>query len=149
MHQFAVTQKAIIQNEEGKILTIFRTETAPSRPNTWDLPGGEVDFGENPQDGIKREILEETGLEVEDIRPFDIEVHLFPEEGVYWLTIAYKCRAVSSKIKLSYEHNDYKWVTPGEFLELESSPRFKNFIKSFSEPANLKDNKPCPYCGRR
>ena len=130
MAQFAVTQKAVIQNDEGKILAIFRTETAPSRPNTWDLPGGEVDFGESPQDGIRREIKEETGLEVEDVRPFDTEVHLFPEEGVYWLTIAYKCKASSNNVVLSWEHNNYKWVTPEEFLQLESSPRFQKFIKN-------------------
>jgi len=130
MSQFAVTQKAVIQNEEGKILTIFRTETAPSRPNTWDLPGGEVDFGESAIDSIKREIKEETGLEVEDVRPFDVETHLFPEEDVYWFTIAYKCKALSDNVVLSWEHNDYKWVTPEEFLQLESAPRLQKFIRN-------------------
>ena len=115
MPQFAITQKAVIQNEEGKILTLFRTETAPSRPNTWDLPGGELDYGEDAVAGIVREIKEETGLEVKDVRPFDVETHLLPEDGAYWFTIAYRCKALSDNVILSWEHNDYKWVTPAEF----------------------------------
>jgi len=130
MSQFAVTQKAVIQNEEGKILAIFRTETAPSRPNTWDLPGGEVDMGEGAIDSIKREIKEETELEVEDVCPFDVETHLFPEEGVFWFTIAYKCKALSDNVVLSWEHNDYKWVTAEEFLQLESDSRLQKFVRN-------------------
>lgn len=39
-----VAQKAIIYNEDGKILTIRRSEDSP-RPLTWDLPGGNLEFG--------------------------------------------------------------------------------------------------------
>jgi len=39
-----------------------RTETAPSNPLKWDLPGGDVEYGEDPKKAILREIKEETGF---------------------------------------------------------------------------------------
>ena len=73
MNIVGVSQKAIVINKEGRMLTLFRTETAPTRPNTWDLPGGDLDFGEDATKSVIREIQEETGLSVENVRPFDVE----------------------------------------------------------------------------
>jgi ADP-ribose pyrophosphatase YjhB (NUDIX family) len=82
------SQKAVVFNSEGKILTMFRTETAPTRPNTWDLPGGDLDLGEDAIESIVRETTEETGLAVTNVRPFDVESLINPE-GTFWITIAY------------------------------------------------------------
>lgn len=127
MKETGIAQKVIVFNKEGKFLTIFRTETAPSRPNTWDLPGGDLDFGEDPIESIIREIKEETGLEVSEAEPFDVEAHI-NKEGNFWITIAYRAQALSDKVVLSFEHNDYKWVTPEEFLELKSAAKLIRFV---------------------
>ena len=134
MNQIGASQKAIIFNEQGKFLTLRRTSTALTRPNTWDFPGGDLDFGEDAISSIIREIKEETGLEVKDLKPFDVESHI-NEDGDFWITIGYTAIAVSEKVVLSFEHNEFKWVTAKEFLELESAPKFRRFI------GNLKQNK--------
>jgi 8-oxo-dGTP diphosphatase len=123
------SQKAVVFNQEGKMLTMFRTETAPTRPNTWDLPGGDLDLGEDAIESIVREITEETGLAVTNVRPFDVESLINPE-GTFWITIAYYAQASSDDVKLSYEHNDYRWVTIDEFLEINTSKRAQRFIES-------------------
>jgi len=128
MKNIGVSQKAIIFNKENKILAIHRTETAPSNPNKWDFPGGILDFGENAEKGIEREIKEEAGIEVKELKPFDV-VSRTNEEGDFWVTIAYTAKAISDKVILSFEHNEFRWLTPEEFLDLESPDKIKRFIK--------------------
>ncbi len=48
--------KALIKNDEGQILLVKENS------DKWDLPGGGLDHDEEPEDGIKRELLEEIGV---------------------------------------------------------------------------------------
>lgn len=124
-----VTQKAVVLRGDGKFITIRRSDTAPSHPLAWDLPGGELECGEDPIIGITREIKEETGLDVMELKPFDT----FGQENPvgFWVTIAYKCQTVSEEVALSYEHSEYKWVSREEFLELPSTPKNIRFVKNY------------------
>ncbi|MDD4332923.1 MAG: NUDIX hydrolase [Patescibacteria group bacterium] len=125
-----ISQKAILFNEDGQVLTIRRTETAPSRPLHWDLPGGDLNFGEDLCDGIIREIGEETGLEVENLSVLDA-ISGFDDVGEFWVTICYLARPITTNIVLSFEHDDFKWVEPDEFQNLKASPRNKKFAERF------------------
>lgn len=58
---YRVSVKALILNEEGKFLL------AQEKDGSWELLGGGLNFEENPQEGLIREIAEETGLQVETI----------------------------------------------------------------------------------
>ena len=129
MEEVGVSQKVIIFNKEGKVLTVRRTETAPSNPNKWDFPGGDLGFGEDALRGITREVKEEVGIEIKNLKPFDVESHI-NEMGNFWVTIAYTAEAVSDKVILSYEHDEFKWLTTNEFLKLESPDRLKRFVKN-------------------
>jgi 8-oxo-dGTP pyrophosphatase MutT (NUDIX family) len=54
---------AIVRDEEGRILLHKRSDT-----NSWSFPGGGVEPGESPASAVVREVLEETGYQVEPIR---------------------------------------------------------------------------------
>ena len=125
-----VSQKAILFKKDGKILTIRRSKTAPSRPLQWDLPGGTLDFGEDAREGIIREIKEETNLEIKDLKVIDV-ISGADAKGEFWMTICYVAKAVTSDVILSYEHDDFKWITPYEFAKLKASPRNKKFVEKF------------------
>lgn len=59
---------------------------------TYSLPGGHVDFGEEPEDAIKREIEEETGMKVLSVSkasPGYVNTH-FPEEGKQYITLFFR-----------------------------------------------------------
>lgn len=122
-------QKAFVFNKKGKFLTMRRTKTAPTNPLKWDLPGGNVEFGENPLKSILREIKEETGLDVKSVTPIDIEGHLNLQNN-YKIMLAYRAFVSKGKFSISWEHDLYKWVTADEFLKLKTTNKLKKFAKS-------------------
>lgn len=53
---YRVAVKALIKNDKGKVLLV------KEKSDKWDLPGGGLDHAEEPEDGIRRELLEELGV---------------------------------------------------------------------------------------
>lgn len=76
----------MIRDQQGRLLFGLRKGT--HCPGTWSFPGGAVDFGESPVECARREIREETGLEVGDIVPFEplpyVNTHF--DNGSQWVT---------------------------------------------------------------
>lgn len=58
---YRVAVKALIKNDKGELLLL------KEKSDKWDLPGGGLDHGEEPEDGIKRELSEELGIASENI----------------------------------------------------------------------------------
>jgi len=125
-----VSQKAILFDKNGRILTIKRTKTDLARPLYWDFPGGKLDFGEDTNDGIIREIKEETGLDIKDLSVIDV-ISGFNDRDEFWVTICYVARPITTEVKLSGEHNNFKWIDSDKFQQLKASPRNKKFVKRF------------------
>lgn len=99
---FAV--KAFILNE-GHFLVMHK---AGVEENVWELPGGRMEFGETAERTLVREVLEETGLLVTPARVLDTWNCVFER---YQITgIIYLCRIKNNKVRLSEEHDKYKWV---------------------------------------
>ena len=115
---FKVPQKALIE-QNGKFLIIKRSSTAKNYPMHWDLPGGKLEHGETPEEGLVREVLEETNLDVKVVSPIFsyLETH-----GVFAYVVVYECEFLSGELKLSNEHSEYKWATKDELKELLIEP---------------------------
>jgi 8-oxo-dGTP diphosphatase len=94
--------------------------------------GGDLDFGEEAIKGLIREVKEETGLEIKDVKPFDVESHI-DEKGEFWVTIAYRAKTTSEEVILSFEHDEFRWVTAREFLKLESSNKLRRFVNNLEK----------------
>lgn len=54
---------------------------------TWSVPGGHLEFGETIEEGAQREVREETGLEIGDIKIEGVTNDIFEEEGKHYITI--------------------------------------------------------------
>lgn len=113
-----VAAKAIIVNDDGKLLVVreapLGTRTQVGR---YQIVGGRVDPGETYEDALQREVKEEVGLEVEVGEPLYIGEWRPNVKGVQLQIFAFfsVCRAKSTDVKLSEEHDDYQWVDPHEY----------------------------------
>ena len=103
------TVKAIIITDNNQILILDKASN-----EYWDLPGGHVDKGEEPSYSILREMKEETGLQLKQcMYLFTEKIHLGVEKNVRFYLFHYNY----SRIKLSKEHIDFKWVSVMDFRD--------------------------------
>jgi len=100
-----------------KILLLRRSDTHPTRPGEWDLPGGLLDDGETPKEAVIREIKEETGLDVQNPKVFDVTFRNSGSIGDLILLLFW-VEANDNEVTLSYEHSEHKWVSIDEAMEL-------------------------------
>ena len=124
-----VGQKVIVYNDKGEILTLIRSQKS-SRAGGIDFPGGSIERGEEPFAGVRREIAEETGLEVTDIRPIHV-VSLINKDDDFVVIINYAARAVTTTVELSWEHESYKWRTREELEEIQLEDKLRVFLNHF------------------
>ena len=106
---FAIAVKSFIVGEKNRLLMVKRHEKDSHEPGAWEVPGGRLDLGENPFDGLKREVKEETGISIEILNP--LRVHHFTRADKQKITmITFLCRPLSKSVILSKEHTEYEWA---------------------------------------
>lgn len=104
-----IVVKSIIYNRTiNRILLLQRCGEDEIGAGTWENAGGNIENSELPEEAMKREILEETGLT--DIKIERVAyVTLVNAENPY-LIIAYLCEAMTEEVNLSSEHQAYIWA---------------------------------------
>lgn len=117
---FAITVKAVVLNEKNEVLLIKRPKKDYYGAGSWDFPGGKLEAGEDLEEGLKREIMEETGIEAKIgpvifIKDFEKKYNdKFDFNGEEVIVNGKGIRFVayyeSGEIKLSDEHEKYEWV---------------------------------------
>lgn len=112
----------------------------------WDFVKGNVEKSESDKETIAREAKEETGLGVEVLDGFREHItYFYRREGksVFKEVVFYIAKAKSAKVKLSYEHQGFKWLPFLETKELITFKNSKNVLehahKFLSLKRNLKD----------
>lgn len=132
----------VVLNEEENILLVNTYQDG------WVLPGGEVEIGENLIDAVKREIFEESGIEVEVGELFCISSNTCTYPGYNGVkTVPTKaifdfiCKAKSGEIRGSEENSQSAWFPKEKALEMIQAPsnrvRFQAYLEYSGRPAYL------------
>ncbi len=147
----AITLKAVVVNQKNEVLLLKRNKKSTFNRGKWDLPGGHIDEGETIEEGLKREILEETSLKAEvgfiiGTAEFSKGNKQFKNEKRGLRFLAY---SQGDKVKLNKrEHDEYAWLPIDEAIEklskkdgFEGEKRETLFAaKEYLEMKNAVDN---------
>ena len=115
-----VAASALIQNDKGEI-ALVRTER-----RGWELPGGQIELGESLTDGLRREVFEECGLEVEPGRLLQVRSNLSACIVIFCFQASY----VSGQLRPSAETPEVQWASRAAASALIGSPALRH---GFSE----------------
>jgi len=99
----------------------------------WDFPKGAVEKGETEEQAAKREILEETGIRVESFVPNfrkEIEYYYRRQNNLaHKRVIFFLAMTSESKVKISFEHSGYDWLTYDQLQRRLTFENAKNVLR--------------------
>lgn len=125
--------------DNKKVLTVKRSAKESFLPGYHELPGGKIEFGESPENALKREIKEETSLNIKIIRPYSIFSYTSNDNHKHTIDIQFIVEAIGdiNKIKLSNEHESFNWIKQNEINNFQFSEQMEEVIlKGFDEINN-------------
>lgn len=118
---------AVITDESGRIVVIRRGH--PPSEGSWSIPGGRVEGAESLPDAVRREVREETGLEVDVGRILGHVTLPGPADATYAVT-DFACRTRGDPSPVAGDDAaDARWVTPQEFTDLPLSPGLADTLR--------------------
>lgn len=106
---------AVIEDEAGRLLLV---KHVPRRGGFWQgkwiCPGGRLEWGESIEEGIKREVKEETNLDISLIHPlvpFERIVQGGSFKGLHVIYIDYLARAISWDLRVGDDVGEALWIS--------------------------------------
>ena len=121
-----VSVAALVTNDRGEILLV----NSPWRG--WEYPGGLIEPGETFQQALKREIREESGVEVEITGFIGICKNI--QRDI--VNIDFCCRYISGELTTSEESTEVIWATEEEAFQLITFPLTKKRLKNMLSGKN-------------
>ncbi len=105
---FIIGAFGIIFNDEGKVLLGHRRDY-----DAWDLLGGGLESGESPWEGVRREVKEESGLDVEIVRLSGVYSKPYKDEVVF----TFVCKKIGGELTINDEADAL------EFFDINNLPK--------------------------
>ena len=133
--QQVITAVAFIHAEldgKTKVFLPRRAATKKFLPNVFELPGGHIDFGEDLETGLAREIMEEFGMNVEIGDPFGAFTYTNEVKGSHSIEIVYFAQFTDpiDQITLDEEdHSEYRWVAVDDMAEVYADQKGEDDVE--------------------
>ncbi len=120
-----------VVKKNGRVLLVKR-RFEPSREK-WSIPGGLVELGERVKDAVKREILEEVGLEIKLIKLIDVVDNITRDSNgrirFHYILSDYLAAPKRGVLKGNEEVLDLGWFTPEEAARLPLTKTSRHLLK--------------------
>ena len=126
----------LIRHRDGDFLLTFRDPRKDIYPGCWEASaGGSALAGETPEEGARREMLEETGLKAENLELISVTPKPWARSVIYAYLSVVDCPKDAVRLQEG-ETADYRWTDPASFLELVREepilkaqyPRYKPYL---------------------
>lgn len=124
------TVGALILNRNGEL---FLMRSHKWRDN-YVMPGGHIELGERVEEALRREIKEETALDIYDVQFLGFQEFVYDEafwKRRHFIFFDYVCRTDSVDVSLNDEAEEYVWVTPEAALGLPIEPYTRDAIETY------------------
>ena len=122
-------------HRDGRVLLI-RRRFEPNR-GRWAPPGGLLEVGEDPEEGARREVREELGLEVEVEGLLQVANEVIRDgEGrvrFHFVLIDYLMRPLGEKITLNDESEEFSWFEPSAVAGLDATANTRMAFRKYAE----------------
>lgn len=128
---------------DGKILLLRRSDRVGTYQRRWAGVSGSIDPGRTPEEQVRLEIREETGLTADDVQLIAVGEPLAvddPRAGRLWLVFPFRFRVRQpERIRLDWEHTEQRWIDPAELTSLETVPNLAETWERVQQPTALTD----------
>lgn len=121
---------ALIFNPKGKLFLM----KSDKWKGMYVMPGGHIELGERIEEALKREIKEETGLDIYDIVFVCFQEFIYDEafwKKKHFIFFDFACKTCSEKVRLDTEGQDFVWTGINEGMDLPVEPYTMNAIREF------------------
>jgi len=107
----SVSVAGVIVDDDGRALLVQRRDN-----HHWEPQGGVLELGESIDDGLRREVREETGLDIEPTMLTGVYKNM--KRGI--IALVFRCRITGGELTLSNETEAIRWAAEAEVTELAS-----------------------------
>jgi 8-oxo-dGTP diphosphatase len=135
---FSLTVKAVMFDDQNRCLLIRRSAANHHFVGLWEWPGGKLDPGEDFATGLRREVREEGGLEIELTHLAGATQFEMPAANVILLCL--NARPLSTAVRLSAEHDQFAWVPLAELPQWPVIEPMKPILQNFFHTRSISEN---------
>lgn len=109
---YRVSVKALVVNDRGQVLVVKENQ------DTWSLPGGGLDHGEDPLAGVARELNEELGItDLANVEPFCIKTFYLEHKQAWLLWVVFKAEIGDAKFVLGEGVTGAVFIDPDDLAD--------------------------------